>query len=79
MPTVLRIDGLRFFFYADEGNEPAHVHVERGEDRAKFWLTPVSLAWANGFNAMEVNKVLRIVRENVELFLERWNEFFTRS
>ena len=79
MPTVLRIDGFRFFFYADEGNEPAHVHVEHGEDRAKFWLVPVSLAWADGFNATEVNRVLKIVRENAEFLLERWNEFFTRS
>jgi Domain of unknown function (DUF4160) len=79
MPTVLRIEGFRFFFYSKEGNEPAHVHVERGEDRAKFWLSPVSLVWADGFNASEINKLLRIVRENAVFFLERWNEFFTHN
>jgi hypothetical protein len=42
MPTVLRVEGFRFFFYSKEGNEPAHVHVEHQENRAKFWLFPVS-------------------------------------
>jgi hypothetical protein len=40
MPTVLRADGFRFFFYANEGNEPAHIHVRKAEGEAKFWLTP---------------------------------------
>ncbi|MBE0506660.1 MAG: DUF4160 domain-containing protein [Marinospirillum sp.] len=28
MPVILRVDGLRFFFYSNEGNplEPVHVH-----------------------------------------------------
>jgi hypothetical protein len=31
MPTVLRIDGYRFFFFSNEGNEPVHIHVESGD------------------------------------------------
>lgn len=29
MPTVLRLQGFRFFFYLSEGNplEPAHIHI----------------------------------------------------
>jgi hypothetical protein len=79
VPTVLRTDGFRFFFYANEGSEPAHVHVARAEDRAKFWLGPVSLAWSSGFDAAEINSVQKIVRENGGFLLERWNEFFTHS
>jgi Domain of unknown function (DUF4160) len=30
MPTILRINGYRFFFYSNENDEPAHVHVEKG-------------------------------------------------
>jgi hypothetical protein len=40
MLTVLRADGFWFFFYANEGNEPAHIHVRKAEGEAKFWLTP---------------------------------------
>ncbi len=36
MPTVLRVDGFRFFFYSNEGNEPAHIHVQKAEKYAKF-------------------------------------------
>ena len=31
MPTVLYIRGWRFFFYSDEGNEPIHIHVQKGD------------------------------------------------
>ena len=39
MPTVLRIFGLRFFFYLDE-HRPIHVHVEHGGKLAKIDLEP---------------------------------------
>ena len=42
MPTVDRIGPYRFFFFANEGNEPPHVHVQRGRALAKFWLQPVA-------------------------------------
>ena len=35
MPTLLRIFGLRFFFYLDE-HLPIHVHVECGGKLAKI-------------------------------------------
>lgn len=41
MPTVLKIGGYRFFFYSNEGNEPPHIHVEKSDSLAKFWLDPV--------------------------------------
>jgi len=44
MPTVLRHLGFRVFFYSREGTEPMHIHVEKGDNVAKFWLEPVELA-----------------------------------
>ncbi len=41
MPTVLRLLGFRFFFYSEEGNEPPHIHVEKGSARGKYWTDPV--------------------------------------
>lgn len=78
MPTVLRVDGFRFFFWTNERNEPAHIHVTKAEGVAKFWLDPVSLASTDGFNIPTLNKLQRIVRENQTLFLEAWNEYFNR-
>jgi hypothetical protein len=77
VPTVLRIDGFRFFFYANEGNEPAHIHVRKAAGEAKFWLKPnVSLAWVRGFNPATITALLALVRANRTFFLEKWNEFF---
>ena len=39
MPTLLRIFGLRFFFYLDE-HQPIHVHVECNGKLAKIELEP---------------------------------------
>ena len=41
MPTVLRIGAFRFHFFSDEGDEPAHIHVDTGDGECKFWLDPV--------------------------------------
>lgn len=38
MPTILMMLGWRFFFYANEGNEPIHVHCQKGDGEGKFWL-----------------------------------------
>jgi hypothetical protein len=77
MPTVLRIDGFRFFFFSDEGNEPAHVHVAHQGSKAKFWLVPVSLVWNKGFNTSAITRLHEIVRDNQQEFLEAWNEHFS--
>jgi hypothetical protein len=54
MPTIVRLRGIRFFFYSLENGEPPHVHVESGDKAAKFWLDPVELARSNGFRPQEL-------------------------
>lgn len=76
MPTVLRINGYRFFFFSLEGNEPAHIHVEKSDSYAKFWLQPVTLARSVGFRSHELREIHGIIEANVELFQERWDEYF---
>lgn len=76
MPTVLRSGPYRFFFYAGDGGEPPHVHVERDDCEAKFWLVPVRLAVSQGFKSKEINRLSSLVFEHQAEFLEGWNEFF---
>jgi hypothetical protein len=78
VPTVLRLGPYRFFFYANENEEPAHIHVQRDRALAKFWLKPVAYASSSGFSAQELSKLLKLVEENKEVFEEAWNEFFSR-
>ncbi|MBI2059347.1 MAG: DUF4160 domain-containing protein [Nitrospirae bacterium] len=74
MPTVARIEGVRFFFFSNEGHEPPHVHVEAGEKYAKFWLEPVALARSVGFPAYEIGRLRTVVSGNAQLFKDKWNE-----
>jgi len=76
MPTVHRAGPFRFFFYAGDGSEPPHVHVERDDCEAKFWLDPVRLERSRGFRRQEINRVRELVVEHREQLLESWNDFF---
>jgi len=38
MPTVMLVNGWRFFFYANERNEPIHIHCRKAEKECKYWL-----------------------------------------
>ena len=74
MPAVLRVGRYRFYFFSNERNEPAHIHVKAGEDQAKFWLDEIELAGNYGFRAYELNEIERLVREHRMNLLEAWHE-----
>ena len=76
MPTVLRSGPYRFYFYSHEPNEPPHIHVDRDDSSAKFWINPVQLAANFGFRAHELREIQSIVSDQRTLFLEAWNGFF---
>jgi hypothetical protein len=79
MPTVLVLDGFRFFFFSNEGFEPPHVHVEHGDGHGKFWLDPVRLGYSEGLTPSQLRRVRQILEERHGLFLERWNDYFGRA
>lgn len=70
MPTVLRIGPFRFFFYAGDRYEPHHVHIERDDKVAKFWLDPVRLQYSGGFDRKELRQVRNIIEKNQTELLE---------
>ena len=70
-----------FYFFSDENRgtfEPPHVHVRSGNGEAVFWLSPVSLREAGGYNPREIERVRRIVVGSRGMMLRRWHEFFDR-
>ena len=77
MPALLRVGGYRFFFYSLEDREPAHIHAAHAGRYAKFWLDPVMLASNRGFRSHELTAIQRLVDENRDLFLEKWNAYFS--
>jgi hypothetical protein len=76
MPTVLRSGPYRFYFWSHELNEPPHVHVDRDDKSAKFWLEPIALARNIGFRAHELRTIQAIVADHSADFLEAWNGYF---
>jgi len=78
MPTIKRAGPYRFFFYAGDRDEPPHVHVERDDRVAKFWLDPVRLERSGGFSSSEINRLEKLVGQLNEELINHWNEFFSR-
>lgn len=76
MPTVLIIGPYRFFFYASDHGEPPHVHIEREDCVAKFWINPVRLDRSGGFSGHEILKLCRLVVLHESVLMEKWNEYF---
>ncbi|MGA9795124.1 MAG: DUF4160 domain-containing protein [Rhizomicrobium sp.] len=76
MPTVLRWNGYRFYFFSNEGHEPAHIHIDKDGNTVKFWLENISVARNTGFTARELGVIEAKVREERTRFIEAWHEYF---
>ena len=77
MPTVLRSGPYAFHFYAGDEKERPHIHVRGGGNKAKLWIVPeVDMVRNEGFRKSDVNRIIRIARENREYLLGEWHAFF---
>jgi hypothetical protein len=79
MPVVFREQGFRFFFYSNEGSprEPVHIHVEKDNVEAKFWLDPnVRVAYNDGCDARVLRELQSLVEANKNRIVRAWNEHF---
>jgi hypothetical protein len=79
VPVVHRFGPYVFFFYSGENRESfeaPHIHVRSSDGRAVFWLRPVSLRGASGYNPARIERVRRLVVANHGLLLRRWDEYF---
>lgn len=76
MPTVLRWNGYRFYFFSNEGAEPPHIHIDKAGLSAKYWLEPVALARNIGYSAKELKEIEAKVSEEQAAFVEAWRVHF---
>ncbi len=74
MPEVFRKLGFVFFFYANEGNEPMHIHVRKAGGFAKYWMEPIELEFSQGMKVNELKLAEELIKEHVELIKTSWNE-----
>ncbi|SHK63984.1 DUF4160 domain-containing protein [Fibrobacter sp. UWEL] len=80
MPTLLKIFGLRFFFYSAE-HEPVHIHVENADGMAKFDIQDgnVSLTSNDGLKPKDLKLAESIVEENKTIFEHEWIKYFGKE
>ena len=67
MPVVFRYNGVRYFFFSNEGSprEPIHIHAQQGDAEAKFWLwSAVAVAGSRGFDRRALAEMIEVVRAN---------------
>jgi hypothetical protein len=76
VPSALRIGPYRFFFYANDRGEPAHVHVQRDGKIAKFWIEPVRMDRSGRFRPNELLDIQRTIEQNQTKLLTAWNDYF---
>jgi hypothetical protein len=82
MPTILVILGWRLFFYANEGNEPIHVHCHKGDMECKYWLNRENFdldeAFAYNMSPRDKRQIRKIIYEHFEYIEQQWDEFQRR-
>ncbi len=79
MATVFRHEGLRFFFYSNEGDprEPPHIHVMAGVSEAKFWLSPeVTVVNSTGFDARTLRRIVTVFAGHRDQIERAWHDHF---
>ncbi len=75
MPTLLIWRGHKFRVYALDEDEPPHVHVVKDGKSLKVWLHSVEVAQNKGYNDREVRRLLGVVSEHRDDWVDAWNDF----
>ncbi|HRO42253.1 MAG TPA: DUF4160 domain-containing protein [Flavipsychrobacter sp.] len=75
MPTILRFQGFRLFFFSLE-HLPIHVHIENADSECKFEINPVKLIWNKGMKEPDVRKAEEIVKQHKRLIESKCLEYF---
>jgi len=82
MPTILQILGWRLFFYANEGNEPIHIHCRKGDMECKYWLHrddfEISEVYAYNMNSRSRREIRKIIFQHFEHIENEWDDFQRR-
>ncbi len=78
MPTVLRINGFRFFFFSDE-HLPLHIHVEKGDGYMRVELKTFKVTDTYKFSQSDERKIIAIIAEHQQELIGAWNEYFNHK
>ena len=75
MPTILKSNGYRFYFYSNE-HLPEHIHIENGDKYARIILETLEVTDSYNLKQKEVKLIVELVKENRQKIKGAWNEHF---
>jgi hypothetical protein len=82
VPTILLLLGWRLFFYANEGNEPIHIHCRNGDMECKYWIDQerydIRAAFTSNMSPKDIRQIRKIIFDHLDYIVEQWNEFQRR-
>jgi hypothetical protein len=73
--------GWRFFFYANERDEPIYIHCRKAEKECKYWLDREAFGIEEAYSfSMNDNKrqVKKLIFEYFEFIEDEWDGFQRR-
>lgn len=71
MPTILTVDGFRFFFYSKEESR-MHVHIEYQGKIAKIWMDSFEIADNFGFKDFQLIYMQKLARKYEKRIKKAW-------
>lgn len=61
------------FSFISNDHLPKHIHVEKAEKTAKFFLDPLS---TQKFTATVLREIRILIQQNINLFINSWGGYF---
>ena len=79
-PTILYIRGWRLFFYANERDEPIHIHARKGEADCKYWLDTelfdIDEAYSFNMSPALKREIRKIIFLHFNEIVEAWENYW---
>ena len=79
MPTILVVRGWRLFFYANERNEPPHIHARKGDMDCKYWLLvdvyDIDVVYEYNVAPSARRELRRIIFEHYDLLVSEYEQW----
>jgi hypothetical protein len=71
--------GWRIYFYSNEGDEPIHVHCQKGNAEAKYWIDSSNFdvieVYSYNMNPSDKRNVRKILFNHLDYIIDEWNKF----
>lgn len=71
---------MEAFFYSNEGNEPIHIHAEKGDMECKFWLVVEDVetkeVFLSNMTPAAKREIKKIIYQHFDILVDAWNNYF---